>query len=81
MFAEKQLVRVIARPDTARPSLGWIASRPMGMKDVPAMGVFYFVIAPDWRGFVNADRLIAASAWPALPRADVRRRRDIEPDP
>jgi len=34
-----------------------IASVPFGINDVPAMGAFYFIIAPVYRGFVSADRL------------------------
>jgi len=81
MFEERQLVRVHARSNTIRPFLGWVASRPMGLKDVPAMGVFYFVIAPQWRGFVSSDRLIAATEWPATPQVDVSRRSDDDQDP
>ena len=59
MFAQKQLVRIFAPTGSAQPLVGWIASRPMGLTDVPAMGLFYFVIAPSWRGVVSADRLSA----------------------
>jgi len=62
MFGYWQMVRVASRFDGAPPFLGWIASRPIGLKGVPAMGVFYFVLAPRWRGYVSAERLSAVPA-------------------
>lgn len=35
-------------------------SRPIGLATVPAMGTFYFIVAPCFRGFVSADRLSRA---------------------
>ena len=59
MFVYWQMVRVAPRSFGAPPFLGWIASMPIGLNDVPAMGVFYFVLASRWRGYVSADRLTA----------------------
>lgn len=34
-----------------------VASRPVGLAAVSAMGTFYFIVAPCFRGFVSAGRL------------------------
>lgn len=39
-----------------------IASLPFGMREAPALGEFYFIIAPAYRGVVSADRLSRTSA-------------------
>ncbi len=58
MFEYAQLVRVATRPNVAQPFFALIASKPIGLKEVPALGVFYFVVAPGWCGYVSADRLV-----------------------
>jgi hypothetical protein len=62
-------VRVATRSDVRPPFLGWIASAPMGLKDVPALDAFYSVLAARWRGSVSAARLTA------VPKPQERHRR------
>jgi hypothetical protein len=39
-----------------------VASPPFGVPEAPALGEFYFIIAPAFRGVVSADRLSRNSA-------------------
>ena len=51
-----------------------IASRPVGLAAVPAMGTFYFIVAPCFRGFVSAERLSRiVGARPRLTQVFVQR--------
>jgi hypothetical protein len=57
MFTRGETVRFMSRSREIPPMDAVIASVPFGINDVPAMGAFYFIIAPVYRGFVSADRL------------------------
>lgn len=61
MFARGETVRFMPRSRDLPPMDAVIASAPLGLKDVPAMGMFYYIIAPIFRGFVSADRLARKS--------------------
>jgi hypothetical protein len=61
LFQSGETVRFMPRSRDIAPMDAVIASKPMGIRDVPALGVFYFVIAPTYRGVVSADRLSHAS--------------------
>ena len=62
LFDSGESVRFTPRSCEAVPMDAVIGSKPVGIRDVPAMGLYYFIIAPTYRGFVSADRLSRKSA-------------------
>ena len=50
MFARGETVRFTPRSRDAAPMDAVIASMPFGLREVPALGEFYFIIAPAYRG-------------------------------
>lgn len=57
LFDRGETVRFTPRSRETAPMDAIIASMPFGIRDVPALGEFYFIIAPAYRGVVSADRL------------------------
>jgi len=57
LFARGETVRFTPRSRDAVPMDAIIASLPFGVREAPALGEFYFIIAPAFRGVVSADRL------------------------
>jgi hypothetical protein len=62
LFDCGETVRFMPRSRDLAPMDAVIASKPMGVLAVPALGAFYFIIAPTYRGIVSADRLSRKSA-------------------
>lgn len=79
MFVYWEPVRVAPRSGGERAFLGWIASRPIGLNDVPAMGAYYFVVAASWCGYVSADRLRAVAMPQDASSRGCSGRGDVDP--
>ncbi len=62
LFDCGETVRFVQRSRDVAPMDAVIESKPMGIFAVPALGAFYFIIAPTYRGVVSADRLSRKSA-------------------
>jgi hypothetical protein len=61
-FVRGETVRFTPRSREAAPRDAIIASLPFSVREAPALGEFYFIIAPAYRGVVSADRLSRKSA-------------------
>jgi hypothetical protein len=57
-----ETVRFMPRSRDIAPMHAVIASKPIGIRALPALGEYYFIIAPTFRGVVSADRLARESA-------------------
>jgi hypothetical protein len=62
LFTRGETVRFTPRSREATPMDAIVASLPFGVREVPALGEFYFIVAPAFRGVVSADRLSRTSA-------------------
>jgi hypothetical protein len=61
-FARGETVRFMPRSRDIAPMYAIICSIAFGLRDVPALGEFYYIIAPAFRGVVSADRLSRKTA-------------------